>query len=469
MFGDSVQASFGFAPRAVRELGRGLDLRMQARTCRRLVAPGCLGGTPPPVLADARALGAELGDVVVVNVGYNDDASRYDIPAVMSAFRAAGVRAVVWVTLRDLRGRYTATNALIRAAQRRAARGGRGPVVRIADWNAYSAGRSSWFASDGLHLNAGGALGLAGLLRREVLGALADIGIAVPAPAVSVTATGVPLGRRATALAGDGALLWTTAAGRLVARDGATGRALPRPAALRPGEELVSDGRQAWLRDAAAGTIARAARGAALRSPLVGGLGDGALIARAGARLWVAAPCDAAACPGGQALWAVLPSSGERHAAPPGPGRVRAVAAAGAGLWLLAADPVGAVRLERRDARTGELRSATDLPADAAAGQIAPGARGAWVRTSGGRVLAVAGGGAARAVRGGVLAIAAADGRLWAVLRDRHTVVVIDRRTGRARARAVSPVRLSDRMTFTRTNLWVLSASGRQAVRIRRF
>ena len=37
--------------------------------------------------------------------------------------------------------------------------------MRIADWNAVSAGRP-WFASDGLHLNAKGAMALAGLLRK---------------------------------------------------------------------------------------------------------------------------------------------------------------------------------------------------------------------------------------------------------------------------------------------------------------
>jgi hypothetical protein len=43
--------------------------------------------------------------------------------------------------------------------------------MRIADWNAVSAGRP-WFASDGLHLNAKGAMALAGLLRTNVLAVL---------------------------------------------------------------------------------------------------------------------------------------------------------------------------------------------------------------------------------------------------------------------------------------------------------
>jgi hypothetical protein len=104
--------------------------------------------------------------VAVVNVGYNDDPRDYDVGAVMRALRAGGAEAVVWVTMRETRSVYAATNERIRAAARR------WPAMRIADWNAVSGGRP-WFGSDGLHLNARGAMALSGLLRTNVLAALA--------------------------------------------------------------------------------------------------------------------------------------------------------------------------------------------------------------------------------------------------------------------------------------------------------
>ena len=167
VIGDSVQASFSYVPKAVRRLGRGLALRLDARVCRRLVAPSCpyRGATPATALEVAKSLGRRTGRVAVVNVGYNDDPRGYDVGAVMRALRADGVEKVVWVTMRETRSVYAATNDEIRAAAKR------WPAMRIADWNAVSAGRP-WFADDGLHLNTKGALALSGLLRVNVLAAL---------------------------------------------------------------------------------------------------------------------------------------------------------------------------------------------------------------------------------------------------------------------------------------------------------
>ena len=169
VIGDSVQASFGYVPRAVRRLGKGLDLRIDAKVCRRLVARSCpyRGVTPATALEVARSLRDRVGRVAVVNVGYNDDPRGYDVGALMRALRADGAEAVVWVTMRETRSVYAATNDEIRAAARR------WPAMRIADWNAVSAGRP-WFGSDGLHLNAKGAMALSGLLRTNVLAALGD-------------------------------------------------------------------------------------------------------------------------------------------------------------------------------------------------------------------------------------------------------------------------------------------------------
>ena len=111
------------------------------------------------------------------------------------------MRAVVWVTLREQRSYFRPINDRIRAAARGGGPGGL--VVRLADWNAYSAGRR-WFAADGLHLNATGALGLA-VLSGAVAGGDGRGGCLPPGPSA---ASLVPLRTSAARIAGDPGVLW---------------------------------------------------------------------------------------------------------------------------------------------------------------------------------------------------------------------------------------------------------------------
>jgi hypothetical protein len=46
VIGDSVQEALRFASQARAILGRGIDLRLEAAACRRLVAGGCVGDLP---------------------------------------------------------------------------------------------------------------------------------------------------------------------------------------------------------------------------------------------------------------------------------------------------------------------------------------------------------------------------------------------------------------------------------------
>jgi lysophospholipase L1-like esterase len=168
VIGDSITASFSYVAAARRYLGRGLDVHTDAIVCRRLVAESCAfqGRTPATALQVVGAQGRALGPVVVINVGYNDWAAVYDVDRVMQALKAAGVRHVVWVTLREAGSNasiYAQSNARIRSAGKRHRK-----TLVIADWNAYSRGKP-WFREDGLHLTTSGALGLARLLRPLVL------------------------------------------------------------------------------------------------------------------------------------------------------------------------------------------------------------------------------------------------------------------------------------------------------------
>jgi hypothetical protein len=168
VIGDSVQASFTFVPAATARLRKGLNLKLDAVVCRRLVAASCTYNGVKPKTALQVVKGstrARLGKVVVVNVGYNDDARVYNVNAVMRALRAKGVRKVVWVTLHDPGSRYRGNNAAIRKAAKR------WKGLTIADWSSVSAGRP-WFRSDGIHPSPAGAMSLSGLIRQKVLAAL---------------------------------------------------------------------------------------------------------------------------------------------------------------------------------------------------------------------------------------------------------------------------------------------------------
>jgi hypothetical protein len=160
--GDSVPAALDYVPAAREELSRGLVMRLDLLVCRRLATESCsfAGSTPPSALETVRDEGRELGQILIIDVGYNDsDASyREGMAEVVEAAEADGVRAIIWVNLRETRSNYYWTNVAIRAeAERRR-------FIQVLDWNAASRGRP-WFASDGLHLNAAGAEGLAALLR----------------------------------------------------------------------------------------------------------------------------------------------------------------------------------------------------------------------------------------------------------------------------------------------------------------
>ncbi len=169
--GDSVAASISYTPSARAVLARGLRVRLDLRVCRRLVTVGCpfQGATPPNALEAVASLHRSLGEVLIVYVGYNESSYGYrkGIDRIMRAALAQGAKAVVWVTLRDVRDIYRQTNVAIRTAARH------WPELYVADWNAFSSGKP-WFGSDGLHMGPAGAEALARFLRPVVLRAAAS-------------------------------------------------------------------------------------------------------------------------------------------------------------------------------------------------------------------------------------------------------------------------------------------------------
>jgi hypothetical protein len=166
VIGDSIITAVDSTPPAKAFLGRSVDLRFLAITCRRLVQPSCWynGARPPTAMDVIRAGGASLGGTVVVESGYNEYVQVYssDIDTVMQALVDAGAQTVLWLTLREQRPDYATMNSQIREAATR------WPQLVVVDWNAASRNRA-WFNSDGLHLNEQGAFGMARLLRTFVV------------------------------------------------------------------------------------------------------------------------------------------------------------------------------------------------------------------------------------------------------------------------------------------------------------
>jgi len=167
MFGDSIADSLNFGPDARTILSDGIDLRLELAPCRKLVPIGCayMGGRPPSVLDIAKqSTLAQLGNIVVVAVGYNDPENNYetDMAQVVNALVDKGVGHVIWLTLREQTDDYRKINRTIEA------QAPRWPELRVADWEAASRGKD-WFNPDGLHLNAAGAVGMATLIRPFVL------------------------------------------------------------------------------------------------------------------------------------------------------------------------------------------------------------------------------------------------------------------------------------------------------------
>jgi hypothetical protein len=164
--GDSISASLDYVPAARNILSRRFRMQYDLEVCRRLVTTSCSfqGRTPTTALEAVRSRGRSLGDVLIVHVGYNEGSAGYGagMRQVIRAARAQGAKGVVWVTLRETRDIYRATNVAIREEA------ARWPQVVVADWNAASRGRP-YFREDGLHLDSAGAVALARLVRESVL------------------------------------------------------------------------------------------------------------------------------------------------------------------------------------------------------------------------------------------------------------------------------------------------------------
>jgi hypothetical protein len=165
--GDSVSAALGYQPTLETGIAKGFDVKFDLQVCRRLATAGCpYSGRIPSSALDVVQGAARGSDVLVVDVGYNDDPAAYgrEMARVIRAAKEDGVKEIVWVNLRETQSLFTRINAVIGTEAQRF------PLVQVADWNSWSAGKP-WFRSDGLHLTDSGAQGLALMLRVYIVSA----------------------------------------------------------------------------------------------------------------------------------------------------------------------------------------------------------------------------------------------------------------------------------------------------------
>ncbi len=161
MYGDSVAEALLYGRGATTRAAGHLSAVFDLRTCRRLTFAPC-PPNPTSALAAIRLQPGSVGDIAVIDVGYNDWGAVYGIDPVIAALRARGVKRIVWFTLRERESASASINAMIRQAARRH------PFIQVADWNARSAGLGG-FGPDGVHLSSTSAINaLADFVRDQV-------------------------------------------------------------------------------------------------------------------------------------------------------------------------------------------------------------------------------------------------------------------------------------------------------------
>jgi hypothetical protein len=173
LLGDSVMAGLNFSSAALALLQGAYDVTLDAKVCRALREPSCstrFDGQPPAALTVMRGDAGQLGDVLVMMTGYNDGSIDAGLDAVMAEANAQDVPHVLWLTYRNPTGRYSNANATL------VAKTAEYPTLTVADWDSYGAGHGDWFAGDGLHLTAAGAMGLATFLKANIDAVLSGAG-----------------------------------------------------------------------------------------------------------------------------------------------------------------------------------------------------------------------------------------------------------------------------------------------------
>jgi lysophospholipase L1-like esterase len=165
LVGDSVMASLGpaYTDAAGRVIGGGgWAVETDAQVCRRLVATSCGSPRPATALEVVRAH-APLTGALVIGAGYNDQNPSSLRDAVRTILAEVPDVDVFWLTY-STGGTSAATYAAMN--QVLAEEAAADPDLHVVDWD--GARQPGWTGSDGLHLSAAGATGMATLILQHL-------------------------------------------------------------------------------------------------------------------------------------------------------------------------------------------------------------------------------------------------------------------------------------------------------------
>jgi hypothetical protein len=171
VIGDSVLTAVIWNNEPLSIIEQGLDVRMEVGVCRTLTGVSCPfeGQVVPSVLDVVHALGTALGPTVLVEGGYNDPPKTFkaSVEDCVDALIDAGVRRILWATLREWQVQYPGMNRDLVAVSREQ------HELTLVDWESYSHDNYSWFQGDGVHLTYQGAIAMATLFNQAIREALA--------------------------------------------------------------------------------------------------------------------------------------------------------------------------------------------------------------------------------------------------------------------------------------------------------
>ncbi len=213
VIGDSVLTAVEWNHTPLSIFERGLNLQLEIGVCRTIEDVSCPfeGGTVPTMLDVVSTLGPQLGETVLVEVGYNDPPDEFAarVEDAVDALLAAGVHRILWANLREWQQQYVGMNETLAAAA------ARHPQLTIIDWEGYSHDHYSWFQGDGIHLVYNGAVAMARLFNGSIKEALSPP--VIRSTGLPVARVGKPYAVRLTATGGEGPYTWRVTSGPLPA------------------------------------------------------------------------------------------------------------------------------------------------------------------------------------------------------------------------------------------------------------
>jgi hypothetical protein len=179
VIGDSVLTAIEWNAEPLAVLEDGFQMQLEIGICRRLTGESCPsdGARVPTLVEVVDSLGSQLGKVVLVEVGYNDDHDTFaqNVELSIQALLHTGVQHILWANLHGFGQQWIDMNHDLAAAA------SRHPEVTIIDWNDYASNHWSWFQGDAIHLVHEGAMAMATMFHTAIEKATDPVTIA-PAP-----------------------------------------------------------------------------------------------------------------------------------------------------------------------------------------------------------------------------------------------------------------------------------------------